>query len=95
MVSLRLRSLSGRFSLRRASWDSTRSTSTTASETPSCVSASTAAGAVNSSISRVPSIAGLVEEHRNFSSELGILEPRPVVYWESMEEKMGMTPLVV
>lgn len=114
MVSLRLRSLSGRFSLssslRRTSWGSQTSATTAASSSTSttmtgfCAAAAkeqhddeyaaSAAGAVNKSMCRVPSVAGLVQEHRDFSSELGILEPRPVVYWESMEETMGLAPIV-
>jgi hypothetical protein len=30
----------------------------------------------------------LEEERRSFGSGLEILEPRPVVYWGSMEERM-------
>jgi hypothetical protein len=30
----------------------------------------------------------LEEERKSFGSELSILEPRPVVYWGSMEERM-------
>jgi hypothetical protein len=30
----------------------------------------------------------LEEERRSFGSGLKILEPRPVVYWGSMEERM-------
>lgn len=34
-------------------------------------------------------MARLEEERRAFPSELGILEPRPVVYWESMESRVS------
>jgi hypothetical protein len=28
-------------------------------------------------------------ERRSFGSELNVLEPRPVVYWGGLEERMG------
>jgi hypothetical protein len=44
---------------------------------------------INSIIFRQPSILDLEEERKSFGSELGILEPRPIVYWGSVEERMG------
>lgn len=38
---------------------------------------------------RQPSLVGLEEERRTFGSELRVLEPRPLVYWGSVEERMG------
>jgi hypothetical protein len=29
------------------------------------------------------------EERRSFGSELSLLEPRPIVYWGSVEERIG------
>ena len=45
-------------------------------------------GTVNGVISRQPSMPDLEEERRSFDLNLQILEPRPVVYWGSMEERM-------
>ena len=84
--STHFRSIAERFSFTRSlrrtsssSWDSARSAATVSST----------ASAINYAISRVPSIADLEEERRRFPSELSVLEPRPIVYWESMEGKMG------
>ncbi|KND90409.1 hypothetical protein TOPH_04960 [Tolypocladium ophioglossoides CBS 100239] len=44
---------------------------------------------INSIIFRQPSILGLEEERRSFSRGLSILEPRPIVYWSSMEDRMS------
>jgi hypothetical protein len=43
----------------------------------------------------VLSMTDLGIEQRDFSSELGILEPRPVVCWESMEAKVRSMDLHV
>jgi hypothetical protein len=48
-----------------------------------------ATSTINSIIFRVPSIANLEEERRDYSSELAVLEPRPIVYWGSVEERIG------
>lgn len=50
---------------------------------------STNANTINSIIYRQPSIVGLVQERACFPTELGVLEPRPVVYWSSVEERIG------
>lgn len=47
------------------------------------------AESINSIIFRQPSILGHEEERRSFPRGLTILEPRPIVYWSSMEERMG------
>jgi len=39
---------------------------------------------------RQPSIAGLEEERRSFGREMGVLEPRPVVFWMGVEERMSL-----
>ncbi|KAI9171904.1 Calcium-channel protein cch1 [Paramyrothecium foliicola] len=43
---------------------------------------------INSVIVQQPSIAGLQEERRSFGTGLEILEPRPIVYWGSVEERI-------
>jgi hypothetical protein len=44
---------------------------------------------INSIVLRQPSYLELEAERRSYASELSILEPRPVVYWGSLEERMG------
>jgi hypothetical protein len=38
---------------------------------------------------RHPSMLDMEEERRSFGSGLEILEPRPLVYWGGLEERMG------
>ncbi|EFX01203.1 calcium channel subunit cch1 [Grosmannia clavigera kw1407] len=92
MQSSRFHAIAARFSpqgirtsfrLRSASASSTSSTSSFGSATSSPVST------VNSVIVRQPSIVNMEEERRIFSSGLAVLEPRPIVYWGGMEERMG------
>jgi len=72
-----------RFSYRRTSTTSSRNSY--ASNT----SSASAASSINSLIFRQPSIMDLEEEHRAFGSELKVLEPRPVVFFGSMEERFA------
>ncbi|KAH6659903.1 hypothetical protein BKA67DRAFT_653110 [Truncatella angustata] len=44
---------------------------------------------INSVLSRQPSFVEMEEERKSFGSELNLLEPRPVVYWGGLEERMG------
>lgn len=48
-----------------------------------------AATTINNIINRQPSIVGLTQEQTSFSRELGLLEPRPLVYWSSVEDRIG------
>lgn len=75
---------------RRSSSASARSTSTRSSFV-SCSSSlqSSPADTINSIMHRQPSVIGLEDERRSFGSELTVLEPRPLVYWGGMEERMG------
>jgi len=38
---------------------------------------------------RQPSMLDMEEERKSFGSGLEILEPRPLVYWGGLEERMG------
>jgi hypothetical protein len=40
-------------------------------------------------MSRQPSLVDLEEEKRSFGDAVGILEPRPCVFWVGMEERMA------
>ncbi|KAM4059332.1 hypothetical protein HRG_007810 [Hirsutella rhossiliensis] len=75
------------------SCSSTASSSSPAASDTSPSSPSTES-TINSIIFRQPSIRGLEEERKSFPRGLNILEPRPIVYWSSVEERMGsMAPL--
>ncbi|KAK1769426.1 hypothetical protein QBC33DRAFT_556723 [Phialemonium atrogriseum] len=81
-----------RTSFRRSSSASSSSTSSRASSTDRssyCSRAPSPVGTINSVIFRQPSIVDLEEERRSFGSELAILEPRPIVYWGSFQDRMG------
>jgi len=44
---------------------------------------------INSIMHRQPSVLDLEEERKFFgSAAVGILEPRPIVYWGGLEERM-------
>lgn len=47
------------------------------------------ANTINSIVMRQKSVMDLEEERRAFPSELRLLEPRPVVYFGSLEEQLG------
>jgi hypothetical protein len=44
---------------------------------------------INAIMHRQPSMVDMEEERRSFGSGLEILEPRPLVYWGGLEERMG------
>ncbi|KAF5663968.1 calcium channel subunit cch1 [Fusarium heterosporum] len=74
-----------RNSLRRSS---SASTSTQASYSSVNTTSSSTAVAINNIMSRQPSLLSLEAERRSFGSELSLLEPRPIVYWGGVEERM-------
>ncbi|KAK6841893.1 hypothetical protein PG990_006114 [Apiospora arundinis] len=76
-----------RTSFRRASSASSRSSSSRNSFVSSA--SSTPTETINSVMFRQPSILFMEEEKKDHGSELGLLEPRPIVYWGGMEERMG------
>jgi len=55
----------------------------------SSASASSPINTINAIIHRQPSMVDMEEERRAFASGLEILEPRPIVYWGGLEERMG------
>jgi hypothetical protein len=44
---------------------------------------------INAIMHRQPSMLEIDEEKKIFASGLEILEPRPIVYWGGLEERMG------
>ncbi|KAH8592492.1 hypothetical protein B0O99DRAFT_517453 [Bisporella sp. PMI_857] len=44
---------------------------------------------INAIMHRRPSMLELDEEKKIFPSGLDVLEPRPIVYWGGLEERMG------
>jgi hypothetical protein len=95
MQSSRFQAITARFSpsnLRTSFRRSSSASSRASSARNSYASSSTVSSPVstlNSIIFRQPSILDLEEERKSYGSELGILEPRPIVYWGGMEERMG------
>ncbi|PVH87243.1 hypothetical protein DL98DRAFT_351599, partial [Cadophora sp. DSE1049] len=44
---------------------------------------------INAIMHKQPSMLFMEEERRSFGTGLEILEPRPLVYWGGLEERMG------
>jgi len=44
---------------------------------------------INAIMHRQPSMLEMDEERRSVGSALEIMEPRPIVYWGGLEERMG------
>ncbi|CAL3963868.1 hypothetical protein PZA11_001368 [Diplocarpon coronariae] len=65
------------------------SSSVTSSNRNSYASNSSPVSTINAIMTRQPSLRHMEEERRSFGSGLEILEPRPLVYWGGMEERMG------
>lgn len=86
MQNSRFQSITARF--RRSSSASSRTSSTTRTSYSSSRAGSPVM-TINNIILRQPSLLDLEEERKSFGPELNILEPRPVVYWGSLEERMG------
>ncbi|KAI5862712.1 hypothetical protein GGS23DRAFT_610456 [Durotheca rogersii] len=76
-----------RTSFRRSSSASTSSASSYSSYSSTT---SSPVSAINAVLFRQPSIADLEEEKRRSGPELSILEPRPIVYWGGVEERIGI-----
>src|SRR4051812_35463990 len=89
MRSSRLRSLS--FSTIRTSFRRNRSPSSVLSSTRDSYASSTSSpiSTINDIMHRQPSMLEMDEEKRRFASGLEILEPRPIVYWGGVEERMS------
>ncbi|KAH8161997.1 hypothetical protein CIB48_g6240 [Xylaria polymorpha] len=73
-----------RTSLRRLSSASTSTTSSSGSS-----GSSSPVHTINAVLFRQPSILDMEEEKRRSGAELTVLEPRPIVYWGGLEERMG------
>ncbi|KAF2970225.1 hypothetical protein GQX73_g3406 [Xylaria multiplex] len=71
-----------RTSLRRSSSASTATMSSSGSGSSSPVHT------INAVLFRQPSILGMEEEKRRSGAELSVLEPRPIVYWGGLEERI-------
>ena len=52
-------------------------------------SAASPINTINAIMHRQPSMLEMDEEKKSFASGLEILEPRPIVYWGGLEERMG------
>ncbi|KAI0427288.1 hypothetical protein F5Y09DRAFT_316702 [Xylaria sp. FL1042] len=91
MIRTRFSPSTLRTSLRR---HSSASTATNASSCSSSLSSSSSSGSsspistINAVLVRQPSILGMEEEKRRSGVELSVLEPRPIVYWGGLEERI-------
>jgi len=77
-----------RTSLRRTSSQSKNSTLSSNRDSYSS-NASSPINTINAIMHRQSSMQEMDEERRSFASGLEILEPRPIVYWGGMEERMS------
>ncbi|RYP21817.1 hypothetical protein DL765_002042 [Monosporascus sp. GIB2] len=89
VIRSRFSSNGGRTPFRRSSSASSQSTSLRGSFSSTSSSAHTPVDTINAVLFRQPSIVDFEEEKRNLRSELSVLEPRPIVYWGGVEERMG------
>ncbi|RYO74697.1 hypothetical protein DL764_010754 [Monosporascus ibericus] len=78
-----------RTSFRRSSSASSQRTSLRGSFSSASSSAHSPVDTINAVLFRQPSIVDFEEEKRSLRSELSVLEPRPIVYWGGVEERMG------
>ncbi|KAI0969969.1 hypothetical protein F4678DRAFT_462775 [Xylaria arbuscula] len=77
-----------RTSLRRYSSASTATSSSSCSDPSSVSGSSSPIHTINAVLVRQPSILGMEEEKRRSGVELSVLEPRPIVYWGGLEERI-------
>ncbi|KAB5536637.1 hypothetical protein GE09DRAFT_334566 [Coniochaeta sp. 2T2.1] len=93
MQTSRFQTITARFSPHniRTSFRRSSSSASSRASTSSFMSATSSpvGSTINSIIFRQPSLVDLEEERQSFGSELTILEPRPVVFFGSFEERMG------
>lgn len=93
MQTSRFHTITARFSAHniRTSFRRSSSASSRASSNRGSFSSqeSSPVSTINSIIFRQPSLVDLEEERKSFGPELNILEPRPVVFYGSLEERMG------
>ncbi|KAM5356339.1 hypothetical protein ACJ41O_002985 [Fusarium nematophilum] len=82
-------SMAARFSPSRLRSSLRRNSAASSSTRNSYSSTACSVVTINSIILRQPSLVDLEEERRSYGSELNLLEPRPIVYWGSVEERMG------
>ncbi|KAG9239430.1 hypothetical protein BJ875DRAFT_365631 [Amylocarpus encephaloides] len=85
--SLSLSSL--RSSIRSSRSRSPSDSSMTSSSRDSCHSTSDPVSEIKAIMQRQPSMVDMEEEKKSFATGLEILEPRPIVYWGGMEERMA------
>lgn len=77
------------FSLRRRSTTSSEDSEGSRVSFASITSSASAASSINSVLFRQTSVIDNNEEQMQFASKLNILEPRPILYFGSMEERFG------
>ncbi|KAF7884245.1 uncharacterized protein EAF02_004581 [Botrytis sinoallii] len=88
MRSFSISSIRGSFR-RSSSPSSINSTTSTSRDSYTSQSSHSPIDTINSIMHRQPSMQDLEEEKKSFGSGLEIMEPRPIVYWGGMEERLG------
>ncbi|KAF7951184.1 hypothetical protein BTUL_0031g00360 [Botrytis tulipae] len=88
MRSFSISSIRGSFR-RSSSPSSINSNTSTSRDSYTSQSSNSPINTINSIMHRQPSMQDLEEEKKNFGSGLEIMEPRPIVYWGGMEERLG------
>ncbi|ATZ55318.1 hypothetical protein BCIN_11g05840 [Botrytis cinerea B05.10] len=88
MRSFSISSIRGSFR-RSSSPSSINSNTSTSRDSYTSQSSTSPVDTINSIMHRQPSMQDLEEEKRSFGSGLEIMEPRPIVYWGGMEERLG------
>ncbi|KAK6594441.1 hypothetical protein H4I95_10953 [Botrytis cinerea] len=88
MRSFSISSIRGSFR-RSSSPSSINSNTSTSRDSYTSQSSTSPVHTINSIMHRQPSMQDLEEEKRSFGSGLEIMEPRPIVYWGGMEERLG------
>ncbi|KAI1276689.1 hypothetical protein F5Y07DRAFT_399135 [Xylaria sp. FL0933] len=78
-----------RTSLRRHSSASTATSASSCSSSSSSSGASSPIHTINAVLARQPSLLDMEEEKRRSGAELSVLEPRPIVYWGGLEERIS------
>ncbi|CAD6506108.1 BgTH12-07038 [Blumeria graminis f. sp. triticale] len=65
------------------------SDTSTGAQSPENAHSAGTVSTINSIMSRQPSMINMEVERQRFGSGLDVMEPRPIVYWGSMEERMS------
>ncbi|KAI0140853.1 hypothetical protein GGR57DRAFT_421960 [Xylariaceae sp. FL1272] len=85
----RFQTIRSRFSPSNLRTSMRRSSSASSDTSSSDSGSSSPVHAINAVLFRQPSILDMEAEKQRSGVELNLLEPRPIVYWGGLEERMG------